>query len=99
MRLHGHTPKPVPLVPCACGCGTMIASRDRYGRPRHYVNRHGKRGVAMSASGRAKLSKALRGKALTPAHRARISAGLRTSAKRIGRPPRSPNSAGAPRSS
>ena len=90
MRLHGHAPKPVPLVECACGCGALIASRDRYGRPRRFVNRHGKRGQTMSASARANLSGQMRGRTLTSGHRAKISAGLRASPKRVGRPPRSP---------
>jgi len=89
MRLHGHAPKPVPTIACACGCGAQIAARDRYGRPRRFVNGHGRRGRSMSASGRAKLSTQRRGKSLTAAHRAKISAGLRASTKRIGRPPTS----------
>jgi hypothetical protein len=30
-------------IPCACGCGTMIAPFDTDGRPRRYVNHHGQR--------------------------------------------------------
>jgi hypothetical protein len=76
------------LVACACGCGALISSHDAYGRPRRFVNHHGKRGTRMSAAGRAKLSRDRRGSTLTPEHRAKISRGLRSSTKRIGRPPR-----------
>jgi 5-methylcytosine-specific restriction endonuclease McrA len=44
MREHGKN-YVVEYIPCACGCGTLIRSRDIYGsRPRKYVNHHGKRG-------------------------------------------------------
>ena len=99
MRLHGHAPKPKALVACACGCGTFIESSDRYGRPRRFVNHHGRRGTKMSAAARARQSTDRRGKRLTTAHRAKISVGLRASTKRIGRPPRSLRSAVEPRSS
>src|SRR6185436_4448468 len=49
MELHGRGVSEAELIPCACGCGTLIRSRDVYGRPRRYVNRHGKRGKKMSA--------------------------------------------------
>lgn len=28
------------FVPCACGCGEIIKSKDRYGRNKYYVNGH-----------------------------------------------------------
>ncbi len=28
------------LVPCACGCGTEIKSKDRYGRDKSYITGH-----------------------------------------------------------
>lgn len=31
------------LIPCKCGCGTMIKSKDRYGRNKSYENGHNKR--------------------------------------------------------
>lgn len=43
MRLHGRSPRPAALIPCACGCGAQIPSRDVYGRPRRYVNHHARR--------------------------------------------------------
>ncbi len=33
---HGTNRKPLPPVPCACGCGTLIAPIDRYGIPRQF---------------------------------------------------------------
>lgn len=40
MKLHGKEFE-VEMIPCACGCGTMIPNRDKYsGRPRKYVNFH-----------------------------------------------------------
>lgn len=32
-----------PEIPCACGCGTIIKSKDRYGRDKQYVNGHNNR--------------------------------------------------------
>lgn len=32
-----------PLVPCKCGCGTMIKNKDHYGRNKSYVNGHNNR--------------------------------------------------------
>ncbi len=29
-----------PMVECKCGCGTMIKSKDRYGRSKEYVSGH-----------------------------------------------------------
>jgi len=88
MKLHGHARKPVALIACACGCGELIPERDIYGRPRRFVNRHGKRGTRMSAAARARMSRDRRGRPLTKEHRAKIATGLRTSTKRIGRPPK-----------
>lgn len=88
MELHGLGTRPIPLVLCACGCGTPIPCRDAYGRPRRYVNRHGKRGKPMPLESRDRLSLQRRGRALTAEHRRNISAGLRASAKRVGRPPK-----------
>lgn len=85
---HGRPPAPRKPVPCACGCGTMIAPIDLYGRPRRYVNHHARKGQKQPASAKQKLSKERKGKKLTPEHRAKIAAGLRNSAKRIGRPPK-----------
>lgn len=30
-------------IPCACGCGTLIPSRDKWGNTPRFVNRHGRR--------------------------------------------------------
>jgi len=43
MRLHGRAPAEPEQRPCACGCGETIAARDRYGRPRQFVNHHARR--------------------------------------------------------
>jgi len=87
MALHGLGPKEVPLIPCACGCGSLIRAEDPYGRPRRFVNHHHSRGRTVSAATRQQLSRNRRGRSLTPEHRRNISKGLRTSSKRIGRPP------------
>jgi len=29
-----------PMIECKCGCGTLIKSKDRYGRSKEYVNGH-----------------------------------------------------------
>lgn len=29
-----------PLIECACGCGTIIKSKDKYGRDKRYVSGH-----------------------------------------------------------
>ena len=45
MTRHGRAPK-IEMITCACGCGTMIFSRNPYtGRPRRYVNHHGGRAL------------------------------------------------------
>lgn len=88
MALHGHPLPPPVVVPCACGCGAAIAARDVYGRPRRFVNHHHARGHRVSEQARAKLRDERSGKPLTPEHRARIARSLRTSSRRIGRPPR-----------
>ena len=36
--------KPRTLVPCACGCGTMIEMHDSKGRPRKYAHGHNAKG-------------------------------------------------------
>jgi hypothetical protein len=46
MSLHGKAPEPKEQIACACGCGTMIASVDPYGRPRLYINHHRRRRTA-----------------------------------------------------
>ena len=43
MDLHGRSPRAIDLIPCACGCGTLIAERDVYGRARRYLNYHARR--------------------------------------------------------
>lgn len=43
LRLHGREPQSRALIPCACGCGAMIESIDRYGRERRYINHHHRR--------------------------------------------------------
>jgi HNH endonuclease len=88
LKLHGRERRPVAKIVCACGCGTLISAEDRYGRSRRFVNHHGKRGTTMPIRSREKLSAERRGRRLTAAHRASISQGLRTSTKRIGRPPK-----------
>jgi 5-methylcytosine-specific restriction endonuclease McrA len=99
MTLHGLGPRVVERVPCACGCGTLIAARDIYGRPRRYVNHHEQRGRAMTIAARELLSRARKGRRLSSDHRAKISQGLRSSEKRIGRPPRTSTRASGPPSS
>ena len=32
-----------PLIECKCGCGTIIKSKDRYGRNKEYVSGHNRR--------------------------------------------------------
>jgi hypothetical protein len=32
-----------PVVECACGCGTKIKSKDKYGRDKRFVNGHNNR--------------------------------------------------------
>ena len=32
--------KNAPMIPCACGCGIMIKSKDKYARDNKYVNGH-----------------------------------------------------------
>lgn len=39
MELHGKNYQ-MEVIPCACGCGTMIPSKDPYGRPRRFANFH-----------------------------------------------------------
>lgn len=41
MTRHSRAPEPPKQIPCGCGCGTMIASIDPYGRPRRYAHYHG----------------------------------------------------------
>jgi HNH endonuclease len=89
LTLHGRSMAPREPVPCACGCGTLIAPVDPYGRPQRYVNYHARRGKKQPESAKQKLSEERKGRELTPQHRAKIAAGLRNSAKRIGRPPKS----------
>lgn len=43
MTIHNKKLAPAELIACACGCGTLIAAIDRYGRPRRFVNYHGGR--------------------------------------------------------
>jgi hypothetical protein len=88
MGRHGRAFQPRPPIPCACGCGTLIASEDDYGRPRRFANHHHRRGSQMSEDTKRLMSDQRQGKSLTPEHRAKIGAGLRSSAKRIGRPPK-----------
>ena len=77
MALHGRPIQPPELIPCACGCGTMILSRDIYHkRPRRFVNHHASRGIVRSPEYRARSSAARKGRPLTPEHRAKIKAGL-----------------------
>lgn len=87
MLLHTKHVAPKEPVSCACGCGTMISPEDPYGRPRRFVNYHGKRGVKMSESSKLLLREQRQGKRLTPEHREKIVLGLRSSQHRIGRPP------------
>ncbi|MDD4804143.1 MAG: hypothetical protein PHN69_03130 [Candidatus Pacebacteria bacterium] len=35
-KLHDNA----EIIECACGCGTKIKNRDKYGRPKLYVNGH-----------------------------------------------------------
>lgn len=88
MQLHGRAPKPKEPIPCACGCGTLIQPFDVYGRPRRYALHHSpRRGATLTESTKQKLREQRQNKPLTHEHRAKIAHGLRTSAKKIGRPP------------
>jgi hypothetical protein len=86
LTLHGKPAKPKAPVPCACGCGTLIAPFDCYGRPRCFVNHHHGKGKSFPESAKQALREQRRGKPLAPEHRAKIAAGLRNSSKRVGRP-------------
>lgn len=44
MKLHLRPIKPKSTILCQCSCGTLIEAFDGYGRPKKYVNHHGKRG-------------------------------------------------------
>jgi hypothetical protein len=89
LQLHGRAPKPKERIPCACGCGTLIEPIDRYGRSRRYALYHPtRRGVKMAESTKQKLREQRQNIPLTSEHRAKIAHGLRTTTKRIGRPPR-----------
>jgi len=39
MAAHGKT-VPIRMIPCGCGCGTMIRDRDPWGRERRFANFH-----------------------------------------------------------
>lgn len=43
MELHGKPIQEAPMIPCACGCGTMLKPKDKYGRNRRYINHHAKK--------------------------------------------------------
>jgi hypothetical protein len=43
MAVHGKTVKPALTAPCACGCGAPVKTIDLYGRPRRFINGHGRR--------------------------------------------------------
>lgn len=86
MNLHGKALRKV-MIPCACGCGTMIPNRDKYGRDRRYVNHHGSAGRRRSKSSLQWMSAIKKGRVLSDEHKEKISHGLRSSDKRIGRPP------------
>jgi len=89
MTRHGRRPRDVPPIPCACGCGTLIAPYDIYHkRPRQYVNHHASRGRTVAESTKEKLRQQRKGGTLTPEHKAKIASGLRNTSKRIGRPPK-----------
>ena len=75
--LHKNAPSPPQLIPCACGCGTMISSKDIYGRARQYVNRHSRKGKTQSPEAIQKMRDAKKGKVLTPEHRAKIANSFR----------------------
>src|SRR6266498_2090524 len=77
LTLHGKPPKPKSLITCACGCGTLIAPFDCYGRPRRFVNHHHGKGKVFPESAKQTLREQRRGKSLSPEHRAKIAAGLR----------------------
>jgi len=89
MHLHGKPLSPKQQVPCACGCGMLIDAVDPYGRPRRYVNYHGAKGRSLADSTKQLLRDQRKGKTLAPQHRAKIASSLRSSHKRIGRPPNS----------
>jgi hypothetical protein len=75
-KLHSKE-VPTEPVPCACGCGTMIAPVDiHHKRPRRYVNGHASRGAKRSAATGAKISAAKKGTTQTAASNAKRSATL-----------------------
>jgi len=39
-RYFDRVYREAPMVECACGCGMLIKSKDKYGRDKHYVNGH-----------------------------------------------------------
>lgn len=39
-KVHGRPFQPVDMVPCQCGCGTMIKSRDKWNLPRKFAPGH-----------------------------------------------------------
>jgi hypothetical protein len=49
MSLHGRKLAEPEQRQCACGCGTWIPARDRYGRQRMFVNHHARRRRPTSA--------------------------------------------------
>lgn len=87
MRLHGKE-FTIEQITCACGCGTIIDSKDRYGRPRSYINHHSSRGKVVTAHTKQLLREKRIGKKLTEEHKQKIAKGLQTTTKRIGRPPK-----------
>lgn len=85
---HGRAPQAKTPIPCACGCGTLIAPQDAYGRSRRFANHHHRRGKPHSEHAKRELSEQRKGIPLSPEHREKIAASLRSSPKRIGRPPK-----------
>ena len=68
------------LIPCACGCGLLIESKDKWGRYRRFVIGHNMRGRVVSEETKRKLSEShkgqegiWRGKCLSEEHRQNVS--------------------------
>lgn len=85
MNLHSR-PFKVEKIFCACGCRTIIDSKDKYsGRPRKYVNHHSRKGSVVSEKTKNLLSQSRNNISLSQQHKENISKGLKNSTSQIGR--------------
>ena len=46
LRYFRRIYRQAPFVQCACGCGKKVKNRDKYGRPREFLNGHNGRKYA-----------------------------------------------------